>query len=56
MAIFRDFNEDRRTVVIRYKGEPITPELDVNDPKQLLDVLSLVIDNAYQKLRDAGLD
>ena len=43
-------------MVILYKGEPITPELDVNDPKQLLDVLSLVIDTAYQKLRDAGLD
>ncbi len=39
-----------------YKGQALTPELDINDPKQLLDVLSGVIEKAYQKLRDAGLE
>ena len=55
MAIYREFDEAKGTVVLLYKGQPITPELKVNDPKQLLEVLSNVIEKAYQKLRDAGI-
>lgn len=55
MAIARIIDETRGTVVLTYKGVPLTPEMDLNDPKQLLDTLSTVINNAYNKLRDAGL-
>jgi hypothetical protein len=56
MAIARQFDKDKGTVVLLYKGEPLTPEIKVDDAKQLLDVLSGVIERAYQKLRDAGVD
>jgi hypothetical protein len=55
MAIMRIFDVEKGTVSLTYKGEPISPEIDVNDPKQLLDVLTVIIDNAYNKLRDAKL-
>lgn len=55
MAIVREFDQKKGTVILKYGGQPLTPELNVNDPKQLLDVLSEVIDKAYNKLRDAGL-
>jgi hypothetical protein len=54
MAIMR-VTSDKGLVVLTYAGEPITPEMDVNDPKQILDVLTVVIDDAYNKLRDAKL-
>ena len=56
MAITREFDDTKGTVMLFYKGEPLTPELDVNDPKQILDVLSALIEKAYRKLRDAGID
>jgi hypothetical protein len=56
MAIFREFDVPRGTVTLLHKGSPITAPLDVNDPKRILDALSEVIEKAYQKLRDAGLD
>jgi hypothetical protein len=56
MSILRQFDKDKGTVVLTYGGKPLTPPLDVNDPKQLLEVLSGVIDSAYNKLRDAGLE
>ena len=56
MPIFRQFDETNETVVLTYAGRPLTPELKIDDPKQILDVLSEVIDTAYQKLRDAGLE
>lgn len=56
MAIVREFDEKKGTVVFSYNGLRISPEIDTNDPKQLLDALSLVIENAYQKLRDAGIE
>lgn len=56
MAIVREFDQAKGTVVLMYKGQPLTPELSVNDPKQLLEALSAVIEKAYQKLRDAGLE
>jgi hypothetical protein len=56
MAIFRQFDKEKGTVMLLYKGEPLTPEMKIDDAKQLLDVLSGVIEQAYQKLRDAGLD
>jgi hypothetical protein len=55
MSIFRQFDQKKGTVVLTYGGQPLTPELNINDPKQLLDELSKVIDSAYNKLRDAGL-
>jgi hypothetical protein len=55
MAITRQFDEEKRTVMLLYKGEPLTPEIRIDDAKQLLDVLSGVIERAYQKLRDAGV-
>lgn len=54
MAIMR-VPSDKGTVVLTYAREPITPEMDLNKPKQILDVLSVVIDDAYNKLRDAKL-
>ena len=56
MAITREFDDTKGTVMLFYKGEPLTPELDLNDPKQILDVLSAVIEEAYRKIRAAGLD
>ena len=56
MAIFRQFDESKGTVILTYKGEPITPEMKVDDPKQLLEGLSAALERAYQKIRDAGLD
>jgi hypothetical protein len=56
MAIFRTFHEAKGTVVLTYKGEPITPELKVNDPKQLLEGLSAALERAYQKIRDSGIE
>ncbi len=56
MAIVRQFDDKKGTIVLMYKGIPLTPELNVNDPKQLLEVLSQVIEQAYQKIRDAGLE
>jgi hypothetical protein len=55
MAIMREFDEKTGTVVLKYGGQPITPELNPNDPKQILEVLTEVINNAYNKMRDAGL-
>jgi hypothetical protein len=55
MAIMRVADEKKGTVVLTYAGKPITPEIDPNNPKQILDVLSVVIDDAYNKLRDAKL-
>jgi hypothetical protein len=34
-----------------YAGQPITPEMNPKDPEQLLEVLSNVINAAYNKLR-----
>lgn len=56
MAITREFDEEKGTVVLSYSGKPLTPEINVNDPKQLLEVLSQVIERAYQKIRDAGVE
>jgi hypothetical protein len=56
MAIFREFDEKKGTVTLLYKNNPITPPIDVNDPKQILDVLSQVIEKASQKLQDAELE
>lgn len=56
MAVVREFDQAKGTVILKYKGEALTPELNVNDPEQLLEVLSLVIEKAYQKIRDAGVD
>jgi hypothetical protein len=36
MSIQRHFNEEKKTVVLTYAGHQITPELNVNDPKQIL--------------------
>jgi hypothetical protein len=55
MAIMRAFDAEKGTVCLTYKGEPISPEMDPNDPKQLLEVLTMIIDSAYNKLRDAKL-
>jgi hypothetical protein len=55
MAIFREFDEAKGTVTLLYEGNPITPPINVKDPTQILDVLSAVIEKAYQKLRDAKL-
>ena len=56
MAIFRQLDESKGTVVLTYKGDPITPEMKVDDPKQLLEGLSTALEKAYQKIRDAGLE
>jgi hypothetical protein len=55
MSIMRVFNETKGTVVLTYAGQPITPEMNPKDPEQVLEVLSKVINAAYNKLRDAGL-
>jgi hypothetical protein len=55
MSIQRVFDEKEGTVVLTYEGNPITPALNVNDPKRILDVLSEVINRAFNKLRDAKL-
>ncbi|HZW94483.1 MAG TPA: hypothetical protein VFF64_16150 [Candidatus Eremiobacteraceae bacterium] len=55
MSIFKQFDNSKGTVVLTYGGKPLTPDLKINDPKQLLDELSKVIDDAYNELRDAGL-
>jgi hypothetical protein len=55
MAIARIVDETKGTVVLTYAGDPITPEMNVRDPNQILDVLTAVINSAYNKLRDAGL-
>jgi hypothetical protein len=55
MSISRVFDKEKGTVVLTYGGKPLTPELNLNDPKQLFEVLSEVINSAYNKLRDAGL-
>ena len=51
MAIMRVYDAEKGTVYLTYKGELISPEMDPNDPNQLLDVLTLIIDSAYNKLR-----
>ena len=56
MSIARQFDQNKGTVVLTYGGKPLTPELKIDDPKQLLDELSKVIDDAYNKLRDAGIE
>ena len=56
MSIVREFDEEKGTVVLKYKGRQLTPELNLNDPKQLFDVLSAVINDAYNKIRDAGIE
>ena len=54
MALFRTFDEKKRTVLFTYGGEPVTPEMKIDDPAQLLEGLSEALEEAYQKLRDAG--
>jgi hypothetical protein len=56
MAIVREFDESNSTVIFLYRGQPITPEINTKDPEQILAVLSLALEKAYQKLRDAGID
>jgi len=56
MAIVREFDKARNTVIFLYKGQPITPEIDTTNPEQILDVLSLALEKAYQKLRDAEIE
>jgi hypothetical protein len=55
MSIMRVTNQTTGTVVLTYAGQPITPEMNPKDPEQLLEVLSNVINAAYNKLRDGGL-
>jgi hypothetical protein len=55
MAIWRQIDPVKNTAVLLYKNEPITPELNLNDPKQLWDVLTKVIEASFIKMRDAGL-
>jgi hypothetical protein len=56
MAIFRQIDKDKGTALLTYKGEPITPEFKLDDPKEIFDVLSNAIEKAYQKIRDAGIE
>jgi hypothetical protein len=56
MSIHRLVDKEKGTAVLLYKGNPLTPELNSNDPKQLFEVLSQVINDAYNKLRDAGIE
>jgi hypothetical protein len=56
MALFREFNQSKNTVTILYKGEPLTPEMSVESPTELLDGLTNALEIAYQKIRDAGLE
>ncbi len=56
MALFREFDQNAGTVQLLYKGWPITPKMNVNDPKELLDGLTQALEQAYQKIRDAKLD
>ncbi len=55
MSIAREVDVNKGTVILKYGGKPITPELKLDDPKQLYEVLTAVINDAYNKLRDAGI-
>ena len=56
MALYRHIDQDKRTAHFTYKGEPITPEFKIDDPKEIFDVLSNALERAYQKIRDAGIE
>jgi hypothetical protein len=56
MSIVREIDEKKGTAVLMYRGRPITPELNLKDPKQLFEVLSAVINDAYSKIHDAGIE
>jgi len=55
VALFRMFDEKDNSVQFLYKNEPVTPKMKVDDPKALLDGLSVALDAAYNKLRDADV-
>jgi hypothetical protein len=55
MALFHQINTDKGTAHLTYKGEAITPEFNLSDPKEVFDVLSAALEKAYQKIRDAGI-
>ena len=54
MALFRQFDKDKGTVLFTYAGESITPEMRIDDPAQLLEGLGKALEEAYQKIRDTG--
>ena len=56
MSIFREIDKHKGTAVLLYKGKPLTPVLNLRDPEQVFEVLSQVINDAYNKLRDAGVE
>ena len=56
MAIVREIDPDGKAAVLKYAGNDITPRLDLTDGKQVFEVLSILLDRAYNKLRDAGIE
>jgi hypothetical protein len=56
MALYRHIDTDKGTAHFTYKGEPITPEFKLNDPTEILDVLSKALEKAYQRIRDAEIE
>ena len=56
MSIVRAIDETANTVTLTYNGEPLAPPLNLNDSRQIVDTLSVLLDNAFDKLRDAGIN
>lgn len=56
MSISRVFDEKANTVTLMYNWKPLTPPLKLDDPKQILDSLAVLLDEAYNKLIDAGVE
>jgi hypothetical protein len=56
MAVTRVFDEAQRTVQLLYKGWPITPHMKMDSPEELLNELSVALEVAYRKIRDAKID
>ena len=56
MSIVRAFDETTNTVTLMYNGEPLAHPLNLSDSRQILDTLFVLLDNAFDKLRDAGIN
>jgi hypothetical protein len=56
MALFRQFDASDDTVQFLHRGCPVTPKMKKDNPEQLLEGLGQALNDAYNKLRDAGIE
>jgi hypothetical protein len=52
MSIARITDSIKGTLILTYAGNPITPEMNLNEPEKVIETLTEALNHAYNKLRD----